>query len=305
MNVLSRIPGVALLLLFAGPLQGGEFPPAIHVDLPAPETASRLERCFSSSGFDVTRRDLPGTEIRIGATRGTEVWNLRVSPRSPLGAVVDWERVAGDPHPGGSSEDLRACVALRSAPDVVSAEGKFVVCLRAMRKGREIRFSGLLVGEEGTVVTTAHDLDRVEVVSVRLPGGGIVPGTIARSDPSRDLSRIDLPAPVPGFSLEGRVRDRLTPDEPVWSIGCPDGGAVRLKEGRVEGEPRTSGGMPLWEVRMETIPGSSGGPAFDAAGNLAGLVKGRYRGTKNRGYLVPVRTVLEFLETAKRGDRRR
>jgi S1-C subfamily serine protease len=61
--------------------------------------------------------------------------------------------------------------------------------------------------------------------------------------------------------------------------------------------------MPLWEVRMETIPGSSGGPAFDAGGNLAGLVKGRFRGTKDQGYLIPVGTILEFLGAAKRGDR--
>jgi S1-C subfamily serine protease len=54
---------------------------------------------------------------------------------------------------------------------------------------------------------------------------------------------------------------------------------------------------------METISGSSGGPAFDAGGNLAGLVKGRFRGSKDQGYLIPVGTILEFLGKVKRGNR--
>ena len=303
MIVPSRLSRIALLLLFTVPASGGERLAAHPVDLPAPETAARLERCLAASGFDVTRRETPGAEIRILASRGQDVRSLLVSPRSPLASVVEWGTNAGEAHAPGTPDDLRACIDRGGAPTAVLAGEKFVVCLRTRRDGREIRFSGLLVGAEGTVVSTAHDLDRVEAVSVRLRDGRIVPGKIGRKDPLRDLTRIDLAEPVPGFPLRDGVRDRLTPDEPVYSLGCADGGELRLREGRVGGSPRISGGMPLWEVRMETIPGSSGGPAFDAAGNLAGLVKGRFRGTKDRGYLIPVGTILEFLGTVKRGNR--
>lgn len=299
----SRLPWIALPLLFALPASGGGRLPGHPVELPAPETAARLERCLSASGFDVRLRETPGAEIRIDATRGEEVRGVLVSPRSPLASVVEWEPDAGQARAPGIPDDLRACVDRGRPPEEVLAGEKFVVCLRTRRDGREIRFSGLLIGAAGTVVSTAHDLDRVEGVSVRLRDGRTVPGRIGKRDPSRDLSRIDLAEPVPGFALDGGTRDRLTPDEPVYSLGCTDGGAVRLREGRVGGTPRKSGGMPLWEVRMETIPGSSGGPAFDAGGNLAGLVKGRFRGTKDQGYLIPVATVFEFLGTAKRGVR--
>ena len=303
MIVPSRLSRIALLLLITVPASGGEPLAARTVDLPAPETAARLERCLAASGFDVTRRETSGAEIRIFASRGQDARSLLVSPRSPLASVVEWGTNAGEAGAPGTPDDLRACIDRGGAPTEVLAGEKFVVCLRARRGGREIRFSGLLVGAEGTVVSTAHDLDRVEEVSVRLRDGRIVPGKIGRKDPLLDLSRIDLEEPVPGFPFEGRVRDRLTPDEPVYSLGCSDDGAVRLREGRVGGNPRKSGGMPLWEVTMETIPGSSGGPAFDAGGNLAGLVKGRFRGTKDRGYLIPVGTILEFLGTVKRGNR--
>jgi S1-C subfamily serine protease len=301
MIVPSRLPWIALLLLFTVSASGGERPAAHPVALPAPETAARLERCLAASGFDVTRRETPGTGIRIDATRGEEVRGLLVSPRSPLASVVEWGPNAAEAHAPGTPDELRACIDRGGAPTAVLAGERFVVCLRTRREGREIRFSGLLVGDGGTIVSTAHDLDRVKEVSVRLRDGRIVPGRIGRRDPLLDLSRIDLEEPVPGFPLEGRVRDRLTPDEPVFSLGCADGGAVRLREGRVGENPRRSGGMPLWEVRMETISGSSGGPAFDAGGNLAGLIKGRFRGTKDRGYLIPVATILDFLGTVKRG----
>lgn len=303
MIVPSRLPRIALLLLFSVPASAGERLAAHPVDLPAPETATRLERCLAASGFDVTRHETPGAEIRIFASRGRDVRELLVSPRSPLASIVEWGPGAGDAHAPGTPEDLRACIDRGGAPAGVLAREKFLVCLRTRRGDREIHFSGLLVGTEGTVVSTAHDLDRVDAVSVRLRDGRIVPGTIGRRDSLRDLTRIDLPEPVPGFSAEGRARDRLTPDEPLYSLGCTDGGELRLREGRVGASPRISGGMPLWEVRMETIPGSSGGPAFDAAGNLAGLVKGRFRGTKDQGYLIPVGTILEFLGTVKRGNR--
>jgi S1-C subfamily serine protease len=302
MNVPSRIPLIALLLLFTAPASGGERPAAHLVELPAPETAARLEQCLAASGFDVTRQETPGAEIRIFASRGEEVRALLVSPRSPLASVVEWGPNAGEAHAPGTPDDLRACIDRGGAPAEVLAGGIFVVCLRARREGREIRFSGFLIGAEGTIVSIAHELDRVEEVSVRLRDGRIVPGRIWKRDPLRDLTRIDLAEPVAGFPLEGRVRDRLTPNEPVYSLGCSDVGALRLREGRVGKSPRKSGGMPLWEVRMETIPGGSGGPALDAGGNLAGLVKGRYRGTKDRGYLIPVGTILEFLGTVKRGD---
>jgi len=304
MTASRAVPWIALILLAAAPAAGSELFPARPVELPAVETADRLARCLESSGYDILGSESTERGVRITARRGEGIRTILVSPRSPLASDVDW----GPAEPaasgtGGYPDGLGACIENGGGTPEVLAAAEFVVCLRARRDGGEIRFSGFLVGKEGTILTTAHDLDRVEAVSVRLRDGRVLPGTVGERDPARDLLRIDLAEPVPGFSIEGRVRDRLAENEPVYSLGCTDGGAVRLREGRVAGKPRRSGGMPLWEVRMETIPGSSGGPAFDGKGNLAGLVKGRYRGTRYRGYLIPVATIRDFLGTARRRGR--
>ena len=65
--------------------------------------------------------------------------------------------------------------------------------------------------------------------------------------------------------------------------------------GIVEGPPAMVNGQPLWQVNMEVLPGSSGSPVFDQDGRLVGVVKGRYRGTETRGFLIPIDTILEFL----------
>ncbi|MDD5763182.1 MAG: hypothetical protein PHP88_11835, partial [bacterium] len=161
MIVPSRLPRIALLLLFTVPASGGELPAAHPVELPAPETAARLERCLAASGFDVTRSETTGAGIRIDARRGEEVRGMLVSPRSPLASVVEWGANAGEAHAPGTADDLSACIDRGVAPAEVIAGEKFVVCLRTRRDGREIRFSGLLIGAEGTIVSTAHDLDRV------------------------------------------------------------------------------------------------------------------------------------------------
>ena len=53
---------------------------------------------------------------------------------------------------------------------------------------------------------------------------------------------------------------------------------------------------PLWQVTMETLPGSSGSPVFDTAGRLVAMVRGRYRGTESVGFLTPWDTMKEFLQ---------
>jgi serine protease Do len=54
--------------------------------------------------------------------------------------------------------------------------------------------------------------------------------------------------------------------------------------------------LTYWQVNMEIHPGSSGSPVFDVQGNLVGIVKGRYRGTKSIGFLIPLETIIAFVK---------
>jgi serine protease Do len=54
--------------------------------------------------------------------------------------------------------------------------------------------------------------------------------------------------------------------------------------------------MPFWQVNMDIYPGSSGSPVFDGQGRLIGMVKGRYRGTSSIGFVIPLETIISFVQ---------
>ena len=82
----------------------------------------------------------------------------------------------------------------------------------------------------------------------------------------------------------------------VYSIGCPNNLNGLVFQGTVNSPPRLVNNQLLWQVNMETHPGSSGSPVFDGNGKFFGVVKGRYRGTDTIGFLIPFKTVNRFLE---------
>ena len=188
MIVPSRLPRIALLLLFTVPASGGERPAAHLVELPAPETAARLERCLAASGFDVTRRETPGAEIRIDAMRGEEVRGLLVSPVLPLASVVEWGPNAGEAHAPGTPDDLRACID-RGEPRRRSSRGRnsWSAFGRAARAGDPLFRSPDRHG--------GHD--RFHRARPRSGRGGLGPPARRQNRARHDREKRSLAGPVP------------------------------------------------------------------------------------------------------------
>ena len=120
-------------------------------------------------------------------------------------------------------------------------------------------------------------------------------GRVTKVDHLRDLALIQAGF-KPGISISP-AKGRLSLDrgETIYATGCPQGALDTVYVGTVNSPPRLANAMPLWQVSMTVLPGSSGSPVFDGQGNLVGVIKGRYRGTDSVGFLIPVSTVLEFL----------
>lgn len=303
--------GLAALLLLAA--VGASADSRLY-PLPAAETVSVVSRWLRFEGYALSQGAGPNGETRIEARRGEETWTVAVAPASPLASRVAQQFArAGRPDPGEGArleKHLDRYVAGDAAPGAglstssgqvppaVRDRAASVVCLSAQREGREpVRFTGFLVGR-GLIVATGHDLDDVQRVRVAFSGGRKPgEGRMLRRDAARDLSLIRLQgtveSPVVPLS-EGR--DLLSGGESLYAIGCPGGDTPAVRDGFVSGPPVKADGQPLWPVEIETLPGSSGGPVFDSAGRIAGLVKGRVRGTETRGFVIPVRTIVEFIK---------
>lgn len=283
------------------------------VPLPANESETVLRRWLSEKGYEVSRAGTTAGGARLLARRGNESWEIVIVPDSPLASRVR----AGFAKEGKCDPSAAAAVrehldryvkgnggsgeagGLGPVPAVVRERVAAVVCLSASRQGGEpIRFSGLVVDGSGSVVSTAHDLGGVDKVTVYGDGGVEAAGRLVRRDAVRDLSLIRVQGGMPAKVPLAAARDVMSEGESVYSIGCPGDTRPMIRAGFVSGAPRKANGMPLWPVEMETLPGSSGGPVFDGAGKLVGVVKGRYRGTESQGFVIPVRTIVEFLREA-------
>jgi len=277
--------------------------------LPVVETEGVLSGWLRQSGFDVSRSSSETGTVRLTGLKGEEIWKVILSSRSPLASSVQAEyTLKGRPDPvrlealwtflegyvkglDGEEKDSR-----QGVPARVLSKRDAVVCIKANEKSEPIQFSGFVLDGRGFILATAHDLKRVEEIRVTLSSGQELKGDLVKIDSNRDLTLMDVHSLFPSLISVEPTRDPIGRGEEVYSIGCPDRQLGVIHTGRIRGPLQQVDGLPLWQVEMEILPGSSGSPVFDAEGNFVGVVKGRYRGTATVGFLIPLETVIEFLK---------
>jgi len=240
--------------------------------------------------------------------KGSETWQLLVESRSPLASRILAEHtVNGKPEMtkvGGLwtyLEDYMTGASLEgtgvndAVPAAISFQKESVVCIRAKTSSDLLQFTGFVVDKGGLILCTAHDLSDVQDVIVTLDNGQEVDGRLVKIDPRRDLALIDIGRDLSSSVPFTRARDMARIGERIYSITCSNTHQMEFHAGIVDRPMRRANDLPLFQVQMQTLPGSSGSPVFDVEGNLIGVVKGRYRGTDSVGFLIPPETAREFL----------
>ncbi len=189
-----------------------------------------------------------------------------------------------------------------------------VVVIRA--KGREVegsagltRFnetgSGVLVSSDGKVMTAAHVVHSMDDVNVEFIGGETIPARVISSEPAADLSLLQLsrvPAGAQVASLGDS--DSVRVGDPVMIIGAPYGLSHSMSAGWISARwPANSvyRSMPLAEFLQTDATintGNSGGPMFNMAGQVIGIVShniSKSGGSEGLGFLVTINTAKRLL----------
>jgi S1-C subfamily serine protease len=188
-----------------------------------------------------------------------------------------------------------------------------VVVIRA--KGRDVsnvgvtRFSetgsGVLVTADGKVMTAAHVVNAMDEITVEAVGGAQVTARVIASEPGADLSLLQLerlpadmkPSPM-ADSRTVRVGDQ------VMIIGAPYGLSHSMSVGWISARwpPNTVyKSMPLAEFFQTTATintGNSGGPMFNMAGEVIGIVShniSKSGGSEGLGFVVTINTAKKLL----------
>jgi serine protease Do len=134
--------------------------------------------------------------------------------------------------------------------------------------------SGIVLGE-GRILTNAHNV-RGDQVTVTVAGGRTAEGTVTGRDIDGDLAVIEADTSgLPAMPWADGVPASL--GTPVFALANPGGRGLRVTFGFVSGIDRAFRGprgrriTGSVEHTAPLLPGSSGGPIVNAAGQLLGI----------------------------------
>ena len=198
--------------------------------------------------------------------------------------------------------------------DVFRKVNASVVVIRA--KGRDVegpggltRFnetgSGVLVSRDGKVMTAAHVVHSMDDIKVEFLGGDTVTARVVSSEPAADLSLLQLDRVPSGAQVAVLAdSDTVRVGDPVMVIGAPYGLSHSMSAGWISARwPANSvyRPMPLAEFLQTNATintGNSGGPLFNMAGEVIGIVShniSKSGGSEGLGFVVTINTARHLL----------
>jgi len=157
--------------------------------------------------------------------------------------------------------------------------------------------SGVLIHEDGYILTNYHVIERASVIQVTLADETSYPARVVAGDEISDLAliKVDSPAPLPAAPLA--ADDDLLLGETVVVLGNPYGLAHTVTVGVLSAKNREARhqGEVLFRDILQTDaavnPGSSGGPMLNVNGEVIGINVAIYQEAQNIGFAVPVARV--------------
>ncbi|MBB3116995.1 Do family serine endopeptidase [Pseudoduganella violacea] len=163
--------------------------------------------------------------------------------------------------------------------------------------------SGVIVSQEGYILTNNHVVDAADEIEVVLADGRKAAASVVGTDPETDLAVIKinlekLPVIVLGHDEQARVGDV------VLAIGNPFGVGQTVTMGIISALGRNNLHINHFENFIQTDAainfGNSGGALIDTNGNLLGINSAIYSqsgGSVGIGFAIPVTTAKSVLES--------
>lgn len=160
--------------------------------------------------------------------------------------------------------------------------------------------SGVIVSDDGYIITNNHVVGGADRVEVRLADGRIFSARIIGTDPQSDVAVIkidtrDLPAVTIGDSAGLRIGTF------VFAVGNPFGLEQTVTFGIISALGRTGLGITDYENFIQTDasinPGNSGGALVNMRGELIGIntaILSRSGGSVGIGFAIPVNLAMNI-----------
>jgi serine protease Do len=254
--------GVEALHNYSGPAHAATLPPmpAATVTAPANGGSGVVVPDFPT----ITKRYGPAVvNISVSGTRKADA----IDPEEALDPFELFKRFQqGQGHRGGNAQ--------REVP------------VRGMG-------SGFIVGADGIIMTNAHVVKDASEVTVKLTDRREYRAKVLGSDPKTDIAILKIDARnLPVVTL-GSTKN-LEVGEWVLAIGSPFGFDNTVTAGVVSAKGRSlpdDSAVPFIQTDVAVNPGNSGGPLFNARGEVVGInsqIYSRSGGYQGVSFAIPV-----------------
>ena len=162
--------------------------------------------------------------------------------------------------------------------------------------------SGVIVTQDGYILTNNHVVDHATEVKVSLQDGREYTAKIVGTDPKTDLAVIKIDATsLPAIQMTDT--DQVEVGDKVLAIGNPFGIGQTVTTGIVSAMGRSALGLD-YEDFIQTDaainPGNSGGALVDAEGRLVGIntaILSRSGGNQGIGFAIPANLARDVMES--------
>ena len=223
--------------------------------------------------------------------------------RGVIGALVGWLVLSALPELVAAQDVGELFARINPSVVVIRAKGRDVTSRGISQFGET--GSGVLVSTDGKIMTAAHVVHSMDEITVEFLGGEKISAHVVASEPTADLSLLQL-ARVPATARPAPLgdSDKVRVGEQVMVVGAPYGLSYSLSVGWISAKwpPNTVyKSMPLaefFQTNATINTGNSGGPMFNMAGEVIGIVShiiSKSGGSEGLGFVVTIKTARQLL----------
>ena len=142
-----------------------------------------------------------------------------------------------------------------------------------MREKQEIVGSGIIISDDGYIITNLHIIDRKKEINVELDDGQIRIASVVGYDQRSDLAVIKITSQEPLAPIKLANSKSIRVGDEVFAIGNAFGLGKTFTSGIVSATGRDYGNPYLELIQTDAAinPGNSGGALLNHRGNLIGM----------------------------------
>jgi len=161
------------------------------------------------------------------------------------------------------------------------------------KRGGQALGSGFIIESDGIIITNNHVVDGASKLKVTLKDGRNFDAELLGVDPKTDLAVLKITADTKLPTVGWGDSDRMRVGDPVFAVGAPYGLSGSVTSGIVSARGRDIGSGPYDDFIQVDAPinkGNSGGPLFNAEGNVVGVNTAIYSptgGSIGIGFSIP------------------